>query len=52
MDPGNVVYWYNLGEVYFRVKNYEKARNAWIRTLQLKPDYAEAQRGMAALPNK
>ena len=30
--------WYNLGGAYFSIHRYDSARNAWIRTLQLKPD--------------
>jgi protein O-mannosyl-transferase len=48
--PNNVEYWYNLGGACFTIKEYKKARIAWTRTLQLKPDYVQAQQGMGAIP--
>ena len=50
VDPGNADLWYNLGGAYLRMKESAKARAAWTRTLQLKPDYKEAERGIVALP--
>ena len=50
VDPGNAEYWYNIGGASFTIKDYVKARNAWSRTLQLKPDHLQAQQGMTALP--
>lgn len=50
VDPGNIDYWYNIGGAAFTVKDYEKARRAWTKTLELKPDHTQAQQGMAALP--
>jgi tetratricopeptide (TPR) repeat protein len=52
IDSTNADYWYNLGGANFSVQEYEKARKAWIKTLQLKPDYIQAQQGMNALPIK
>lgn len=52
LDPGNVEYWYNLGGASFTNKDYEKAKQAWTRTLQLKPDHLQAQQGMGALPKE
>ncbi|MCK6648068.1 MAG: tetratricopeptide repeat protein [Bacteroidia bacterium] len=52
LDPGNVEYWYNLGGASFTIKDYEKAKQAWTRTLQLKPDHLQAQQGMGALPKE
>jgi hypothetical protein len=42
--------WYNLGGAYYSVQKFDKAREAWSKCLTLKPDHAEAQRGMSALP--
>jgi protein O-mannosyl-transferase len=50
LDPENADAWYNLGASCFRVEDFAKARAAWTKTLQLKPDYKEAEQGMAALP--
>ncbi len=50
IDSTNVEYWYNLGGACFTNKDFAKARNAWGQTLKLKPDHAQAQQGMAALP--
>lgn len=50
LDPSNAEYWYNLGGASFTVKEYEKAKNAWTKTLQLNPAYAQAQQGLLAIP--
>lgn len=50
IDSTNAEYWYNIGGASFTVKDYAKARTAWTKTLQLKPDHVQAQQGMAALP--
>ncbi len=50
IDPENSDYWYNLGGVNFTIHNFEKARDAWTKTLQLDPNNQDAKRGMAALP--
>lgn len=50
VDPSNPELWYNLGGASFTIKDYAKARMAWTKTLQLKPDHKEAQQGMMALP--
>ncbi|MEO6903670.1 MAG: tetratricopeptide repeat protein [Bacteroidia bacterium] len=50
IDSLNADYWYNIGGANFTIKNYDSARKAWEKTLQLKPDYIQAQQGMAALP--
>ncbi|MGZ4036082.1 MAG: tetratricopeptide repeat protein, partial [Bacteroidia bacterium] len=50
--PQNADYWYNIGGAAFTMKDYEKARFAWTKTLELKRDYVQAQQGMNALPKK
>ena len=50
LDPSNAEYWYNLGGASFTAKEYEKAKNAWTKTLQLKPGYVQAQQGLLAIP--
>jgi len=50
LDPSNAEYWYNLGGASFTAKEFEKARNAWTKTLQLKPGYIQAQQGLLAIP--
>jgi len=52
VDPNNADYWYNLGGVSYTVGDFEKARNAWTKTLLLDPDNQQAKQGMAALPVK
>lgn len=52
IDSTNIEYWYNLGGASYTIKDYVKARHAWTKTLQLKPDHLQAQQGMAALPPK
>ncbi|MGB3946889.1 MAG: tetratricopeptide repeat protein [Bacteroidia bacterium] len=49
-DAENADYWYNLGGASYTVGDFEKAKKAWTKTLQLNPNHLEAQRGMAALP--
>ena len=51
-DNKNPDLWYNIGGAYFTEKQYDSARYAWAATLQLKPDYAKAKQGLAALPPK
>ncbi len=48
-DPANPDTWYNLGGVYFTVKKFDSARICWEKTLQLKPNYIQAQQGINAL---
>ena len=50
--PQNAEYWYNIGGACFTIKDYEKARSAWAKTLELNPNYVQAQQGMNALPKK
>ncbi len=50
VDPENPDAWYQLGKVAFGGGDYSKARAAWGRALQLKPDYKEAEQGLASLP--
>jgi tetratricopeptide (TPR) repeat protein len=52
VDPNNVDYWYNLGGACYTTKDYEMAKNAWTKTLQLDPNHIQAKQGMAALPSK
>lgn len=47
--PNNADYWYNLGGASFEVQDYKKAKNAWIKTLELKPDYKDAKVGLIAI---
>lgn len=49
IDSTNAEYWYNIGGASFTIKDFSKARSAWTRTLQLKPDHEQAKQGMAAL---
>jgi tetratricopeptide (TPR) repeat protein len=48
-NPSNADTWYNLGGAYFTVKNYSKAEECWKKTLQLNPNYKQAQQGLQAL---
>jgi tetratricopeptide (TPR) repeat protein len=50
VDPRNADSWYKLGDVCFRTKDFARAKAAWTKTLQLKPDYKEAELGISALP--
>lgn len=51
IDSSNADLWYNLGGASFTIKDFATARIAWTKTLQIKPDYKEAQQGMSALPS-
>ncbi|MDF2437872.1 MAG: bacteriophage receptor, outer rane subunit [Bacteroidota bacterium] len=51
-DPSNPDLWYNLGGASFTVQNYTRAREAWMQTLLLKPDYEQAKQGLAAIQGK
>jgi len=50
IDPENADLWYDLGDACFRMNEFTKARAAWIKTLQLKPGYKDAEEKVAALP--
>lgn len=52
VDPTNVEYWYNLGGACYTAKDFEMAKTAWTKTLELDPNHAQAKQGMAALPVK
>jgi tetratricopeptide (TPR) repeat protein len=52
VDPNNADYWYNLGGVNYTIRDYEKARTAWTKSLLLDPNNQQAKQGMAALPVK
>jgi protein O-mannosyl-transferase len=51
-DPTNPDLWYNLGGASYTIKNFQRAREAWIKTLELKPDYQQAQQGLSAIQGK
>jgi hypothetical protein len=50
--PTNPDYWYNIGGAAYTVQDFKKARNAWTKTLELKPDYEQAKQGLAAIEGK
>ncbi|WP_243393360.1 tetratricopeptide repeat protein [Leptospira perolatii] len=39
----------NLGSVYFHLGDYDKAREQWMRALQIKPDFKTAQKNLDKL---
>lgn len=49
-NPSDPEVWYNLGGAHYSVQNYTRAKESWTRCLQIKPDHAEAKRGMSAIP--
>jgi tetratricopeptide (TPR) repeat protein len=49
-DSMSAKLWDNLGGAYFTIRQWDSARSAWTKTLQIKPDYVDAQRGLQALP--
>lgn len=48
VDPNNAELWYNVGGAYYSNHQYKEAVEAWQHTLQIKPNYVEAQQGMQA----
>ncbi|MBL7882720.1 MAG: tetratricopeptide repeat protein [Bacteroidia bacterium] len=50
LDSLNVEYWYNLGGACFTANEFDKAKNAWEKTLKLNPNHQQAMQGMNALP--
>lgn len=52
VDPDNADYWYNMGGASFTVQDFKKAKTAWTKTLELKPDYEQAKQGLAAIGDK
>jgi len=47
--PNNAEIWYNLGGAYFTVKDYQKAMDAWGKTLELNPNHQQAAQGYNTL---
>ncbi len=50
--PNNADYWYNIGGASYTIQDFKKARNAWTKTLELKPDYIQAKQGLTAIEGK
>ncbi len=50
--PSNADYWYNLGGASFTIQDFKKARTAWTKVLELKPDYEQAKQGLTAIEGK
>jgi tetratricopeptide (TPR) repeat protein len=50
--PTNADYWYNIGGASYTIQDFKKARMAWTKTLELKPDYEQARQGLAAIQGK
>lgn len=50
LEPGNLVVWHNLGDLYhFYLKDYKKSEESWKRTIALKPDYVLGYYGLYEL---
>jgi tetratricopeptide (TPR) repeat protein len=43
--------YYNIGYAYLQKKDEKQAEQAWLKALEIKPDYAEALNGLATLYN-
>lgn len=43
--------YYNIGYAYLQKKDEKEAEAAWLKALEIKPDYAEALNGLATLYN-
>ncbi len=41
--------WFNLGRVYFAKDMYSRARECWVKALEIEPEYKPAQEAMAKL---
>jgi tetratricopeptide (TPR) repeat protein len=52
VDPSNPDYWYNLGGASFTIQDYKRAKEAWTKALELKPDYEQAKQGLGAIQGK
>ena len=48
--PQDPEIWYNLGGAAFSMGNYPKAKMAFEKCLQLKPDHANAKNGLTNIP--
>jgi tetratricopeptide (TPR) repeat protein len=48
--PGNADGWYNLGGAYYTIKNYDGAKKAWLKALEINPQMEPAKQGLRALP--
>ena len=43
--------YYNIGYAYLQKKDEKQAEQAWLKAIEIKPDYAEALNGLATLYN-
>jgi spermidine synthase len=46
LRPDSALTYYNLGLAYFKQNQWAKAEKEWKRTLALKPNYSQAQKGL------
>jgi protein O-mannosyl-transferase len=51
-DPYNAEIWYNLGGACYTINDFQRAREAFLHTLELKPDHEKAKQGLAAIPQQ
>ncbi len=51
-DPNNAAIWTNVGKVHYWLKDFDHAREAWHRALQLEPRRPDAVAGLAAVGDK
>ncbi|HEX2616289.1 MAG TPA: tetratricopeptide repeat protein, partial [Flavobacteriales bacterium] len=47
--PNKAEVWYNLGGAYFSLKDTARAKECWVRTLQLDPNVQQAKNALASL---
>ena len=50
--PESIVSYYNLGVMYLKIGNYDRAKNAFQKTLTLKPNYGLAEKYLAMIEEK
>lgn len=49
LDPTNEVLWFSLGSVHDNLGNVEEAQAAYLRAIELKPDYFDANYNVGAM---
>jgi len=48
-DPTNDLLWYNLGVIYDGFSNFEEAANAYLKAIEISPEYFDANFNLGAM---
>ncbi len=49
LDPNSAEAWYNLGGAFFNLRRYDKAKQAWERTMMINPNYGDVKKTLSMI---